>query len=171
MSLSAASHSPNDDTFNAVRFRERIRARVGSVEIFTFRVGDELFAFELRAVDEVLEAPIVYPVPASPPGMAGVCRYNGATLVVARASALLGVESPGASTVLVMRRGNSRLGVLVDDVLDVETVDIRDLKHPPYDEEDDFLVAVRWRDGALTSILDARSVIGAGASLLALAPA
>ncbi len=171
MHPTADSPPPNDDTFNAVRFRERVRARIGFVEIFTFRVGDELFAFELRAIDEVLEEPIVYPVPASPPGMAGVCRVGGSTLVIARASALLGVESRSASTVLVMRRGNSRLGVLVDEVLDVETVEICDLKHPPYDEEDDFLVAVRWRDGVLTSILDARSVIGAGASMLALAPA
>jgi chemotaxis signal transduction protein len=68
--------------------------------------------------------------------------------------------------VLVMRKEGDRLGVLVDEVDDVETIELDALRQPPYDEEDDMLIAVLWQRDRLTSILDARAVVSAGSALL-----
>jgi chemotaxis signal transduction protein len=164
MTPPASAATPNDAAA-IVRFRDRVRSRTGTAELFVFRLGDERFAFDLRAIEEVLEDAEVTPLPDAPRAVAGVCRHDGAMLVVVRADALLGVDSLRASTVLVMRRGDDRLGVLVEDVEDVEQVDLTALRNPPH-ATDDLLLAVLWADGQLTSVLDARAMVSAGAALL-----
>lgn len=164
MTPASSAATPNDSA-SIVRFRDRVRGRAGIAELFVFRLGDERFAFDLRAIEEVLEQAQVTPLPDAPRAVAGVCRHDGAMLVVVRADALLGVDCLHAETVLVMRRGEDRLGILVEDVEDVENVDLTALRNPPH-ESDELLLAVLWADGQLTSVLDARAVVGAGAALL-----
>jgi chemotaxis signal transduction protein len=64
-----------------------------------------------------------------------------------------------------MRRGDDRIGMLVEDVEDVERVDLSALRNPPH-EADELLLAVLWSDGRLISLLDARAMVAAGAALL-----
>lgn len=164
MTPPASPATPND-TAAIVRFRDRVRGRAGTADLFVFRVGDERFAFDLRAIEEVLEHAVVTPLPDAPRAVAGVCRHEGAMLVVVCADALLGVDAVQASTVLVMRRGEDRLGILVEDIEEVEQVDLTALRNPPH-ASDDLLLAVLWAGGQLTSVLDARAMVAAGASLL-----
>jgi chemotaxis signal transduction protein len=159
--------TPNETQGAPARFRERVRARRGQAELFVFSVGDERFAFDVRAVEEVLDNPTLYALPDMQRGVAGVCSHAGSALPVVEAGAVLGVVANHAEIVLVMRKEGDRLGVLVDDVDEVETIDLDGLRQPPYDEEDDLLIAVLWQDDRLTSILDARAVVGAGSQLLA----
>ncbi len=161
---SPSAATPND-TAAIVRFRDRVRGRTGTAELFVFRLGDERFALDLKAVEEVLEDAQITRLPDAPRSVAGVIRHAGGMLVVVRADALLGVDASRSQTVLVLRRGEDRLGLLVEDVEDVETVDLMSLRNPPY-ETDDLLLAVLWADGQLTSVLDARAMATAGASLL-----
>jgi chemotaxis signal transduction protein len=148
-----------------VRFRDRVRARTGLADLFVFRLGDERFAFDLRAIEEVLEDAQVTPLPDGPDSVAGVCRHKGTMLVVVRAHAVLGVDSEEAGAVLVMRRGDDRIGLLVEDIEDVERVDLSVLRNPPH-EADELLLAVLWAQGQLTSILDARAMVAAAAALV-----
>jgi purine-binding chemotaxis protein CheW len=164
--MSLPTPEPNDELPHHARFRDRVRSRTGRADLFVFRVGDERFAVDVRAVDEVIENPMLYAVPDVDAGVAGVCSHAGGPLPVVRAAAVLGVAASDPETVLVMRRGSDRLGLFVDDVDDVATVQLDGFRGPPYDEEDDFLVAVFWDGRRLTSILDARAVVGAGAALL-----
>jgi chemotaxis signal transduction protein len=148
-----------------VRFRERVRTRIGHADLFVFRIGDERFAFDVRAVEEVLESPDVHSVPGAPGAVAGVCRYAGGTLGVVRAGALLGVDGGRDGTVLVMRRAGEKLGLLVDDVDDVRTVELAVLRNPPH-EGDDFLLGVHWDGDTLLSVLDARAIVAAATAVL-----
>ena len=158
---------PNDAP--PVRFRERVRTRVGSADLFVFRIGDERFAFDVRSVDEVIESPEVTPVPGAPAAVAGVCRHAGGTIGVVRPGALLGVDASSPRAMLVMRRAGDRIGLLVDDVDDVRTVELAVLRNPPQ-EGDDFLLGVHWDGDTLLSVLDARAVVGAAAAVLQRAP-
>lgn len=146
-----------------VRFRDRVRSRVGSGDLFVFRVGDERFACDVRAVEEVLESPTLYPVPGVAGPVVGVCQHAGRTLHVVETAAILGVEGKEARTVLVMRRGHAHLGLLVDDVEDVRSLDLGLLRSPPY-ENDDLLLAVHWDGNELLAVLDARAVIAAASA-------
>jgi chemotaxis signal transduction protein len=128
-------------------------------------VGDERFAVDVRAVEEVLEAPEIQRIPGSPAAVAGAARYAGQVMVVVDAAPLLGVEGATPRTVLVMRRGPDRLGLLVEDVDDVAEIELLELRNPPY-EADEFLLAVHWDGTALTSVLDARAVVAAAANIV-----
>jgi len=46
-----------------LRFRERVRARIGAAELLAFRVGGERFAFDVRALDEAIDRPSIDVIP------------------------------------------------------------------------------------------------------------
>lgn len=164
MTPTSSAATPNEIS-SPVRFRDRVRARAGLADLFVFRLGDERFAFDLRAIEEILEDAQITPLPDAPDSVAGVCRHKGAMLVVVRAQAVLGVDSTRAGAVLVMRRGDDQIGLLVEDIEDVERVDLAVLRNPPH-EADELLLAVLWANGQLTSILDARAMVTAAAALV-----
>ncbi|MEO7964024.1 MAG: chemotaxis protein CheW [Gemmatimonadaceae bacterium] len=144
-----------------VRFRDRVRSREGTADLLTFRIGRERFAFDIRAVDEVLEATTLYAVPDSPVVLLGVNTYKGRALAVFAPGAFLGTPHTVGGTVLVMRSGDRRIGLLVDDVDDVESLQLATLANPPFECGDELLLGVVWRAGVLTSIIDARALVGA----------
>ncbi|HYN94474.1 MAG TPA: chemotaxis protein CheW [Pilimelia sp.] len=57
-------------------------------------VGDELFAFDVSSVREVVMAPKVTRVPTLPPGVLGVFNLRGAVLPVLDAAALVAPSTP-----------------------------------------------------------------------------
>jgi purine-binding chemotaxis protein CheW len=157
------SQLPNADPAT-MRFRERVRARVGSAELLAFHIGGERFGFDLRAVDEILETVQLQRVPDAKAPLAGVCSHDGNTIPVFLPSVPLGVAAPLGSTVLVMRNGNRRIGLLVDDVDEVEMVDLSGVRDAPFDSGDELLLGILWRNETLTAVLDARAVVAACAA-------
>lgn len=160
---SDSAHDPapavGDGTF--LRFRDRARARSGTADLLTFRIGTERFAFDIRAVDEILDDAALQPVPEAPAPLIGVTSYRGRPLAVFEPAGFLGITHRVGATVLVMRSGERRIGLVVDDVDDVESFDLSMLAPPPFDAGDDLLLGVVWRDGVLTSVVDARALVGA----------
>lgn len=143
-----------------MRFRDRVRARIGTAELLAFRLGRERFAFDVRALDEALDAPAIDRVAGSDASiLVGLVRLAGRTVSVFDAGRLLGAGATQGGHVLVMRSGSRRIALLVDEVDDVVTLDLGAIKPPPFDAADDLLLGVTWGDGDLTSILDARALI------------
>ena len=144
-----------------LRFRDRTRARNGTAELLTFRIGTERFAFDIRAVDEILDDAALQPVPEAPAALIGITTFRGRPLPVFEPSGFLGITRRLGATVLVMRSGERRIGLLIDDVDDVESFDLSALADSPFDCGDELLLGIVWREGALTSVLDARALVGA----------
>lgn len=128
----AAGHGDGETGGDAPRIplRERLRAREAGVELLLFRVGGDLFAADLLAVEEARELGEVHPVPAAPPAMLGVCGLRGRLLPVyspERALAHPARPSRQDAYVLVLRAatGTGRpVGLVVDDVEDVLTANL-----------------------------------------------
>lgn len=144
-----------------LRFRDRARSRSGTADLLTFRIGTERFAFDIRAVDEILDDAVLQPVPEAPATLIGVTTFRRRPLAVFEPAGFLGITHRVGATVLVMRSGERRIGLLVDDVDDVESFDLSALADPPFDAGDELLLGVVWREGTLTSVIDARALIGA----------
>ena len=161
LSDSPAAPAPGTGEGSFLRFRDRTRARSGTAELLTFRIGTERFAFDIRAVDEILDDVTLQPVPEAPAALIGVTTFRGRPLPVFEPSGFLGITRRLGSTVLVMRSGERRIGLLIDDVDDVESFDLSALANSPFDCGDELLLGIVWREGALTSVLDARALIGA----------
>ena len=88
-------------------------------------VGEELFATEITAVQEILKEGRVFPVPEAPEPVVGVLNLRGQVVTVLSGHRLLGVEKhleTEAPRILVVEREGDLLGVRVDRVAGVVRV-------------------------------------------------
>src|ERR1051326_8346220 len=147
--------------------------RDGAARGLVFRVGGERFAVSLRAVDEVVEAPDVQPVPDAPPHVRGVATLRGQLLSVYDPLALLGAPlsvdgegSPGATLVFTRAGDGHRVGLAVDDVYDAVTILESEMRGVPGSDRSDGAVFGLVRRGAdLIGMLDGDALLGSAAAV------
>jgi chemotaxis signal transduction protein len=144
-------------------WRDRVRARVGVEDVLTFHVGTERFATALAAVEEAVEQPDVYRVPEMPETMLGVFSLRGRLIPVCSPVRPLGVSLAGSiSTVLLMRAGTRRVGIAVDDVDDVLSLDLETVRAAPgVDDSDGVLLGVVRHGDNLIAIVDPDAIVAA----------
>lgn len=149
-------------------FRDRVDAREGRAELLVFRVGAELFATELRAIEEAVEGVDVRAIPDAGPWMLGIFALRDRTLPMYALDRVLGL-SPGdtATMTLVVRPSRERIAVAVDAVDDVFDTALTDVRPAPTSGEDGLVLGVVWRGHELMTLLDADAVV---ATCLASAP-
>jgi len=91
-------------------------------------LGGELFAIDLRHVREVFELESVTPVPGMPSSLVGVANLRGTVVPLADLRPVLGVSSAASSKyAVVVRHGNQQVGILIDDVPEIRTVNPDDM--------------------------------------------
>lgn len=98
------------------------------------RVGAGRFALNAADVEEVLDAPDLIPVPNAPPGLAGQFAHRERTVSAfdgGWAFSIARVRPARESTVLVLRVSGDRIGLVVDDVEDLATLDPEALRPVP----------------------------------------
>ena len=151
-----------------VPFRERLASREGRVDLLVFRVGNELFATELRAVEEAVEGVSARAIPDAPPAMVGIFALRDRTLPMYSLAHVLALDSaePAAMT-LVMRPSSTRIAVAVDHVDDVFDASLASVRPAPAFDGDGMVLGVVWRGAELVTLLDAEVLV---ANCLAAAP-
>lgn len=145
-------------------FAERVRSGEGSVDLLVFRVGGELFASALAAVEEALELPQLSAIPEMPVSMLGVVTVRGRMLPTYSPARPLGVSlRRDDAAALVVRAGDRRIALAVDDVDDVMTLDLTLLRSAPEtgEERGALVLGVTRRDDALIAVLDADALVAA----------
>lgn len=143
--------------------RERVRQRSGIAQLLLFRVGSEWFATDLAAAEEAIELPRVHHVPEMPESMLGMFDLRGRMLPIYAPARVLGValRSDSAAT-LVLRGGEQRVGIAVDDVEDVFTLDLAHLRDlPGSDDADGVVLGVARHGSDLVAVLDAEALVAA----------
>ncbi|MCX5767022.1 MAG: chemotaxis protein CheW [Gemmatimonadetes bacterium] len=96
------------------------------------RVGDERFAFAVADVEEVIDAPSLEWVPSAPLGVAGQLRHRERTLSAFDGAWAFGLAvGRVGGTALVLRAGDARTVLMVDDVDDLAVLDVRTLRPVP----------------------------------------
>jgi purine-binding chemotaxis protein CheW len=149
-----------------VRFRDRVRDRAGAQDLLVVRIGSERFAVPLESVDELVESPHLRTVPGAPQNLLGLFTLGDGLLPLYSPAAILGAESTGKQVALVMRGGQARVALAVDDADDVINVSLADvLDAPRTGRHDDIVLGVIWNDGDLLTLLDARAVVASYAAL------
>jgi len=147
--------------------RERVASREGRVELLVFRVGRELFAFELRAIEEAVEGVDVRPIPDAPPSMLGIFALRDRTLPLYVLARVLDLAHTGnGAMTLVLRPSQTRIALAVDVVDDVFDSSL-DGVHPAPASDGEGVLGVVWRGADLVTLLDADVVV---AACLAAAP-
>lgn len=130
--------------------------------VLVFRIGPERFAVDLLAIEEVVDLPVIHYVPEMPAAMVGVVTVRGALTPVFTAHAALGLPLGKSAALLIFRRAVGRVSVLIDDVEDATTIDLRELRKAPGSHLDDNVVlGVIRRDGNMFAVVDADALIAA----------
>lgn len=163
--------APADAPSPRLSFRERVRRRVGTADLLVFRIGRELFAVELLAVEEALDMPVVHRLPEMPSAMLGVFTLRGALVSVFAPQATLGIPYEDCATVVVFCGGDRRIALAADDVDDVLSISLRDVRDAPgASAKESALLGVVHRQADLIALLDAQTVVAAHRTLAAVIP-
>lgn len=143
------------------RLRDRVRTRTGHVDLLLFRIGRELFALELVEAEEALDLPELNPLPEMMRGMLGVFTLRDALLPAYAPTVLLGVSADAPTTALVLRGRDRRVAIAVDDVEDVATVSLEEMRDAPVAETDGLMLGVFRHGAQLVALLDADALLAA----------
>jgi purine-binding chemotaxis protein CheW len=136
--------------------------RDGSERLLVFRVGAERFALALSAVDEVVDAPDVRPLPDAVERVMGIATIRGALVTIYDPRPLLNVTGAVNDAALLFARGGARIGLAVGGVHDTVLVDRGDVRPVPGAEvSNKLLIGVVRRERDLIAILDAGRLLDA----------
>lgn len=103
-------------------------------ELVVVRAGHQQFAVEIMSVREIRGWTQSTPLPHSPDYVLGMINLRGAVLPVIDLAARLGLgrTTPGrSSVVVVVQVGHRQVGLLVDEVCDILTVEPEGLREVP----------------------------------------
>ena len=102
------------------------------VQIVTFRVGTQEFAFDILQIERILRYQTPAPLPQAPEFLEGVVPYGDGAVPVVDLRKRLQVEAPlrEETRLMVLDLGEQRVGVVVDEVREVLRVDSRTITAP-----------------------------------------
>jgi purine-binding chemotaxis protein CheW len=142
--------------------RERARSRTGHVELLMFRVGNERFAVELLCVEEAIDLGQPHHVPEMPSAMLGVITVRGTLTPVFTPDEALGVAAVSKGAALIFRSDRGRFALAIDDVDDVMTLDLAQLRDAPgIDGSDSLVLGVARNGSGIVALVDAEALIAA----------
>jgi purine-binding chemotaxis protein CheW len=136
-------------------------------QIVTFRIDQDLFAADVRAVERVLRPTAVTPVHNMPAWITGVLEYQKRVVPVIdfRARFELPAAAPTNETrVLIFNVSGSWVAAVADAVLDVSVLERGRLEPPPplfRGLAAEYLRGIVRRDGKLVMLLDADRLLSA----------
>jgi chemotaxis signal transduction protein len=135
-------------------------------DFLVFRVGRELFATELRAVEEAVDLTAVepvQPVPGSGSPVRRIFTLRGTLVPLFSPAHALGVALEEAATALVVRDRRGQVAIAADDVEDVLTLREGELRPVPARDARDggVLRGMVRRGSTLVAVVDLDALIAA----------
>lgn len=138
-------------------------------QLLLFRLGGELFAMAIGSCEEVLELPDVQRISGMPPDALGVLTLRSRLVGVYSPERVLGVNrAVDDGVALVVRAGETRIAVALDDVDEVIGVDMENLRRPaPREAADGLLLGIARHRGELVAVVDVDVLVAALTNTLA----
>ncbi|MEH6699324.1 MAG: chemotaxis protein CheW [Brevundimonas sp.] len=128
-------------------------------ELIAFRIGDQEFCVDIRAVREIRGWAPATPLPGAPAYVRGVINLRGAVLPIVDLSGRLGLGSavPSARHVIIVARlGMRTVGLLVEAVSDILSISEDAIQATPdvaCDTVRSFVKGVIPMDGRMISLI------------------
>jgi len=109
------------------------------VQVLSFRIGREVYAFPIDAVQEIIPPMRITPVPNAPKEIMGILSLRGVVIPVLEIAVFLG-QTPtpeGSETrIIVLRAGEEILGIHVDRVEHTVQVPVARMEPAPQTVQD-----------------------------------
>ncbi len=131
----------------------------GPVKYICFGLGQEEFGIPLLTVKEVLAIPEITPIPQTPPHFLGIINLRGNVISIMDLRAKFGIKTNNndETTVIILDFGDYQLGIVVDRVDSVLSLDQDQISNKPHIESSkstDYISGVYRQDKKLILILD-----------------
>jgi len=103
------------------------------VQLVTFRVAGQEFAFNIFQVERILRFEAPAPLPKAPDFLEGVLQYQGTAIPVIDLRKRLSVAAPlkDETRIIVLEWDNGKIGVVVDAVTEVMQIGAAQVAPPP----------------------------------------
>lgn len=111
-----------------------MNSEIREIQVACFRLKDDLYAVDIMRIKEIIRPQKLTPLPQAPAFVDGIINLRGAVIPVVdlRKRFAMDAREPSASTrLLIVRLAAQTLGLVVDDVTEVITVPVKDIKPPP----------------------------------------
>ncbi len=147
----------------------RAQANVGSesVQTVVFRLGPESYGIDIFRVNEIIRLREITPIPRTETHIRGLVNLRGKTIPVVdlRKRLDLPEESDSESSrIIVVETGNGNVGVVVDAVTEVVSIENDSIDEAPAlvaDVAAVFVKGVAKREGELITLLDLDTALAA----------
>lgn len=141
------------------------RGRAGSLSrVCLLTLGGEIYAVDLRHVREVFEVDVITPVPGMPPALVGVTNVRGAVIPVMDLRRMLNLPTGGPPPpyAVIIKHGNHQVGVLVERVPEIKTVQTEQFLPTPSGDAREgkpFLTAVLRLDDRMGGVVEVPTLL------------
>ncbi|WP_045835524.1 chemotaxis protein CheW [Hyphomicrobium sp. 99] len=138
-----------------------------TLEVLAFRVGNQDFGIDVVAVREIRGWTPATPLPHAPSFLCGVVNLRGIVLPIVDLAARLGfvpAEPTARHAIVVTQQGDQVIGLLVDGVSDILTIDLTQVQPTPEVASEiakSFVRGVIPIDGRMISLLALNTVLPA----------
>lgn len=147
------------------------------IQLACFSLGDKLFAVDIMRIREILVPQELSPLPCSLDVLEGVINLRGAVIPVMNMRKRLGMpaaDDASAGKLLIVTLIGQLLALVVDDVMEVISVPVDDMK-PPIQMTTgvgmEFLLGVCLSNNRVFMMLDIDSLLSAKNNMQAVLPA
>jgi purine-binding chemotaxis protein CheW len=104
------------------------------IQVACLQMGDGLYAVDIMRIREIIRLPKLAPLPRALPFVEGVINLRGSVIPVVDLRKRFGLppaEQLDSARLLILGIAGQPLGLIVDQVTEMITVPLRDLKPPP----------------------------------------
>jgi purine-binding chemotaxis protein CheW len=135
-------------------------------ELIAFRIGEQEFCVEVMSVREIRGWTPATPVPQAPSFVRGIINLRGVLLPIVDLAARLGypsAEPTARSVIMVAEVGDQDIGLLVDGVSDIFTVEEDQIQPTPdvaSDQARTYVRGVISIDKRMVSVIATENIIG-----------
>lgn len=141
------------------------KTRTSEIELLSFRLGADEYCVDIMSVREIRSWTKPTPLPHAPTHVCGVINLRGTVLPVVDLSIRLGMEpiGKGARNVIIVVHVNEHsVGLLVNAVSDILTLQTDDLQLPPENAlpaDQKFIESLAIVDGRMVRVLNLDAVL------------
>ena len=142
---------------------DELKEQYMTTQFIVVRYGDEQFGIDIKYVDNIVRMQRITRVPKVQSYIKGVINLRGEIIPVMCLRTKFGLpdkEYTNATRIIIVKpESNAKIGVLVDEVREVVSLDEDNIEKTVYDEQGNNLIGVGKYNDTLISLLNIQGVI------------
>ena len=145
---------------------EELRIAGETTQFIVIKLGDEQYGIDIKYIDNIVRMQHITRVPKVASYLKGVINLRGEVIPVMSVRIKMGLpvdEITKSSRIIILKMEQQcTIGVIVDEVKEVVTLDTAQIEKIAYDskdEKDNFISGIGKYEGGLISLLDLNLVV------------